>query len=254
MWCGLVWCGVVWCGVVWCGVVWCGVVWCGVVWCGVVWCGVVWCAEGAGTKWIVLHAGIASRERCMSKRALCVVCQNSFCALLHCLTSTSRVRFGTETSSARKFALKPRYQVCPPAFRHNSPSTRDRGASWDVGGWGQAPAAGHASDQLLLRALHIRLRVYSAGADGGPHATPQGTEARGAAHTHKGRQSHAPALQCLCRHTPDGGGGGGSTAAMAPQPHTHRGPAPGAAALQPPPRPLGPPPKGKGSGQAASRC
>ena len=78
VWCGVVWCGVVWCGVVWCGVVWCGVVWCGVVWCGVVWCGVVWCAEGAVTQrqwsgWSCTRES-ASREGCVSKRALCVVC------------------------------------------------------------------------------------------------------------------------------------------------------------------------------------
>ena len=48
----------------------------GLVW--LVWCGVMWCAKGAATKtqwpgWSCTREN-ASREGCVSKRALCVVC------------------------------------------------------------------------------------------------------------------------------------------------------------------------------------
>ena len=50
------------------------------------WCGVLCqrrCYQMAMAG-MVLHTGNASREGCMSKCAVCVVCWNSFCALSHC--------------------------------------------------------------------------------------------------------------------------------------------------------------------------
>ena len=85
MYCGMVWCGVR-CGTVPCHAVPCGVwrglmsrgVRCDAVGCSVMWCGVVWCAEGAVTKrqwpgWSCTREN-ASREGCVSKHALRVVC------------------------------------------------------------------------------------------------------------------------------------------------------------------------------------